>query len=42
MTTKFEKISIEIDGGKISSDITDEGLKKLIKIIYDQLKKEKG
>ena len=39
---KFEKISIEIDGGKISSKITDEGLKKLIKTIYDQIKKEKG
>jgi hypothetical protein len=39
---KFEKISVEIDGVKMSSEITDEGLKKLIKTIYDKLKKEKG
>jgi len=39
---KFEKISVEIDGIKMSSEITDEGLKKLIKTIYDKLKKEKG
>jgi hypothetical protein len=39
---KFEKISVEIDRVKMSSEITDEGLKKLIKTIYDKLKKEKG
>ncbi len=40
--TKFQKMSIEIDGNKVSSEITDEGLKKLIKKIYDRLKEEKG
>ena len=39
---KFKKIGVEIDGVKMSSEITDEGLKKLIKTIYDKLKKEKG
>jgi hypothetical protein len=39
---KFKKMSIEINGEKLSSEITDEGLKKLVKIIYGQLKKEKG
>jgi len=38
---KFEKISVEIDEVKMSSKITDEGLKKLIKTIYDKLKKRK-
>ncbi len=38
---KFEKIFVEIDGEKTSPEITDEGLKKLIKARYDQLKKEK-
>ena len=42
VTKKFEKAIIEIDGGKISPEITDEGLKKMIKTIYFQLKKEKG
>lgn len=39
---KFEKTVITLDGKKISSDITDEGLKKLIKTIYEQLRKEKN
>jgi hypothetical protein len=39
---KFQKISVEIDGNKISSEITDEGLKKSFKKIYDRLKEEKG
>jgi hypothetical protein len=38
---KFQKMSIEIDGNKVSSEITDEGLKKLIKKIYERLKEEK-
>ena len=40
--TKFQKMNIEIDGNKVSSEITDEGLKKLIKKIYERLKEEKG
>ena len=39
---KISKMNIEIDGNKVSSEITDEGLKKLIKKIYEQLKEEKG
>jgi len=39
---KFQKIGIEINGEKISSEITDEQLKRLIKTIYEQLRKEKG
>jgi len=39
---KFQKIGIEIDGKKISSEITDEQLKRLIETIYNQIKKEKG
>ena len=39
--TKFQKMSIGIDGNEVSSEITDEGLKKLIKKIYDRLKEEK-
>jgi len=38
---KFEKIGISIDGEEISSEMTDEELKKRIKTIYEQLKKEK-
>ena len=38
---KFQKMSIEIDGNEVSSEITDEGLKKLFKKIYDRLKEEK-
>ena len=38
---KFQKMSIEIDGNEISPEITDEGLKKMIKKIYDRLKEEK-
>ena len=41
MITKFQKMSIEIDGNEVSSEISDEGLKKLIKKIYDRLKEEK-
>ncbi len=40
--TKFQKMNVEIDGNKVSSEITDEGLRKLIKKIYEQLKEEKG
>jgi len=39
---KFQKMSVEIDGNKMPSEMTDEGLKKLIKKIYDRLKEEKG
>ncbi|MDH3696872.1 MAG: hypothetical protein OEQ15_06115 [Nitrosopumilus sp.] len=39
---KFQKIGIEIDGKKISSEITDEQLKRLIETIYNQIRKEKG
>ena len=39
---KFQKISFEIDGNKVSSEITDEGLKKSFKKIYERLKAEKG
>jgi len=39
---KFPKTDIDIDKNKVSSEITDEGLKKLIKKIYDRLKEEKG
>jgi hypothetical protein len=39
---KFQKLSIEIDGNKVSSEITDEGLHKLFKKIYERLKEEKG
>jgi len=39
---KFQKIEIEIDGKKISSEITDEQLKRLVETIYKQLRKEKG
>ena len=39
--TKFQKMSIEIDGNEVSSEISDEGLKKLIKKVYDRLKEEK-
>ena len=39
---KFQKLSIEVDGNKVSSEITDEGLHKLFKTIYERLKEEKG
>jgi len=39
---KFPKMSVEVDGDKISPEITDEGLKKLFKKTYDRLKEEKG
>ncbi len=38
---KFQKIDVEIDGNRISSEITDEKLKKLIKSRYDALREEK-
>jgi hypothetical protein len=39
---KFQKLSIEVDGNKVSSEITDEKLHKLFKKIYERLKEEKG
>ena len=39
---KFPKMNVKINGEKISSEITDEGLQKLINTIYERLKKEKG
>jgi hypothetical protein len=39
---KFQNMSIEIDGNVLPADVTDEGLKKLIKTTYDKLKEEKG
>jgi hypothetical protein len=39
---KFQKLSIEVDGNKISSEMTDEVLHKLFKKIYERLKEEKG
>lgn len=39
---KFPKLSIEVDGNKVSSEITDEKLHKLFKKIYERLKEEKG
>ena len=39
---KFQKMNVKIDGNIVPSEITDEGLKKLFKTIYDRLKEEKG
>ncbi len=39
---KFQKLSIEFDGNKISSEMTDEVLHKSFKKIYQRLKEEKG
>ena len=39
---KFHKLSIEVDGNKVSSEITDEKLHKSFKKIYERLKEEKG
>ena len=38
---KFQKLSVEVDGNKIPSEITDERLHKLFKTLYDRLKQEK-
>lgn len=39
---KFQKTVTEINGKEISPEIDDEGLKKLIKTMYDKLKKKKS
>ncbi len=38
---KFQKTITEIEGKETSPEIAGEGLKKLIKTMYDKLKKEK-
>jgi hypothetical protein len=39
---KFPKLSTEVDGNKVSSEMTDEKLHKSFKKIYERLKEEKG